>query len=267
MPFPDHSTNPFAGEILLEVAGTFFGTRKHIEEMIALVHDSAKRLQRQSRQVDHRAATLNYLLLHPVNSRKFFGIANVDYKAFAVDGPPTNDGLPPNKPSGWTVKRKYINLVLEAYAALQTAVSLYQTGPPDDDGDVRPSLPEDAYYNLLVEMCRLINAKITALNQGMTPSATMSYVKTLDAEGRSKARIAGGASGEYAQSIDQKLRFDRIRFTDLGLKSYPLLPPLNPMRAKITAFCKTLFKTNTPEVRRVTLDLCNRIQTAYRPQA
>ena len=125
MPFQDDLVNDLAEEVLRDMAGNFFGTRKHLEDKIEFVYQCVAVLRKKETEVTTRAGFLNYLLLTPSFTAEFYRSIHLDSNAFPVEARITPRSLPEYVPSALTLKG-----VLELDRAVQVGLA-YASRNPD----------------------------------------------------------------------------------------------------------------------------------------
>lgn len=249
-------------ELLVDVAGAFFATRKHLEEMMDMLQSFVKTLREKEAEVASRAGFLHYLLLYGREADDFYKSIKVDSVAIVSESKFSDKAIPEKIPFAFTARGKFIKLVLWAYDVLQKTCDEYINGKDYDDPDEKMGRGITIHYNQIVIMCELINKEVFKVNRNMSPADTLQYAKKFNHETAEKEYVTGGTFAEYAYSIDKKLAYQPIDFDLLKLKRYPELPAQDKAIFEITSFCKRKYSysNNKDEIKKLISDLKKRIQ-------
>ena len=247
-------------EVLTDVAGTFFETRRHLEEMMDLLQSFVKTLREKEAEVASRAGFLHYLLLHGREAGDFYKSIKVNSTVILSESKFSDKTIPKKIPFALTARGKFIKLVLWAYDVLQKACDEYINGKYYDDPDEKGGKGITVHYKQIVTICELINEEVRKVNRDMSPAYTLQYAKKFNYETAEKEYITGGTLAGYARSIDEKLAYQPIDFDSLQLKRYPELPTQDKVISEITSFCKRKYSSNKDEIKKLISDLKERIQ-------
>ncbi len=221
----DDFNQKLAHEVISEMAGAFFETRRELEAMVEIFNDFAERCRKKAADVRRRAGFFAYVLTGRDRMAELLRRAGVDdpdplLASADIDGPHFR-GLP----SAFTRKGRYAALVEDAYAALRRERNIYMDGHPDDhmnSGEISETTP---YYRLLANMSRLINERVRKVNEDMSPGTIMQFVRGFDPAAMDQAKVAGGHIGGYADDMDRKLAYRPVNFEKLNLPRFPEMPP------------------------------------------
>jgi len=221
-------------EVLTDVAESFFGARKELDDLNELFMAYVDRLQDAARQVEIVAGRLNHILAGGDLRRKFYRMLEVEKAAPYLQCQFIPDDRRIPVPFSLTDRGRFIKLTIQLYADLQRATEAYTRGPVEaDDGTGEPPV----YYNLVRSMCELINEKVCIVRNGMSPACVLQYAKKFDAQHAQQARVTGGTVGAYAH-MDSKFECQPIDFDQLDLVQFPELPKSDDVKSDIIAFCK-----------------------------
>jgi hypothetical protein len=242
------------GEVLTEMAGTFFGARKALEDMVEDFQLHVEDLRNRVAKVYSRVFFLRWLLLGPEGEAALFDALGLP--------PPFSDAAgrsgsrtwrPEDIPFALLPSSRYAKLVHLAYAEVHSACEVYMNGALEDDpmraGRKRISLN----YRLVKLQCARLNERIAKLNQDMPPSSVLQYARNIasaDQPGQGSITNTLGAD-----SLDKGLMFQAVDFAALNLWVAPDLPAPEACRKKLVAFCHKLYDANAPRIRRLLADL------------
>ncbi len=261
-PFNDFS-DTLAEEVLTDMADTFFGARKQLEDMIEIFQSLVEELREKEVEVAGRAGFLHYVLLRGKVAGDFYESIKVDSPQILLESKFSDKCLPYKIPFAFTDRGKFTKLVLWAYDALQNACDEYINGKYYDDPEEKGRKKLTIHYKLIKNMCKVINEKVYKVNTDVSPVCVLQYAKKFDPETMEKERIAGATFGGYACSIDEKLAYKTIDFDSLQLKKYPELPKEDKVNFEITLFCKKNYPKYKDEIKKLISDLEDRIPPEY----
>jgi len=221
-------------EVLTDVAESFFGARKELDDLSDLFMAYVDRLQEAARHVEVLAGRLNHLLARDEVRREFYRMLEVEQPGPYLHSPFKPEDRRISVPFALTERGRYIKLVVQRYADLQRLSETYTRGPAEaDDGTGEPPV----YYNLVRSMCELINEKVCNVRDGMSPACVLQYAKKFYVQHAQQAKVTGATAGTYAH-MDSKFECQPIDFDQLDLVQFPELPKTDHVKADIVAFCK-----------------------------
>jgi hypothetical protein len=116
------------------------------------------------------------------------------------------------------------------------------------------------YYDLVLEMHRLVNQEIKRVNASISPSCALQFAKRLNPQKVQKEQVTGGGASD-AQSLDDKLCYTPIDLRTLSLAKYPELPEIGTVLPEIKRFCETLCKSDGGRIKEDMADLKSRLST------
>lgn len=243
-----NADNPLLNELLTEVADSFFSARKAVDEMRAILDTHIMGLKIKENAIRRQLDFLTYLLVDSPTAADFFRMLGVKAESLRT-GPCAAVDLPSCAiPFGWRRRSKYVKLVKRCYAELHLLLNDYQHGTcphPSRATETRPAYPATD-CKLVLELAKLINAKIMELNCNMTPSGTLQFVKQFDARSQLNDFVAGANAADYTLSIDAKLKLDPIDLKSLPLVEFPALPAPDRVALRIESYCRKIFKIHKP---------------------
>ncbi|HBE94588.1 MAG TPA: hypothetical protein DDW80_03960 [Desulfovibrio sp.] len=254
----DELASMLSQEVLTEMAENFFGTRSRLDALL----DGFQNLVRQFRQIQTqtqaRFSVLHFLLLRGAEAENFYRALGAD--PGLVSFAPPELVLPSSGPAfGLTRKGRYAKTVQAAYAEAATEAHGYMHGHSYVDHKDRGRRKLSIHYKQLQELCSQINASVHKVNENLSPSGVMQYMKTFNPENVSRENIAGASDNGYAESLDKSMRFQPVDFAGLGLRELPELPPAKEAEAPIHEFCGRLAGERPAEVD----DLLRDLDAAY----
>jgi len=252
---------PLLEEVLSGMAENFFGTRKHLEDTKELFQSFVETLREMETNIAEKAGFLNYLLLDEENIKAFYELLNTD-SAYALLKDKFSDKVIPGElPFAFTVKGEFIQFVCRAYNALQKACNEYNNGRDDNYKDEEDAKKVSVNYNLIRNMCDLVNKEVDKVNNYMSPLMVLHCVKKFDPETMEKENITGSLlHGACHNGLDKSLAYEPIDFDSLQLKKYPELPKCTDIADELTVLCKKIYAEKRDEIRDLITDLKSKIQ-------
>ena len=231
-------------EVLTDVAESFFGARKELDDLSELFMAYVDRLHEAARHVETHAGRLNHLLARDDLRRDFYGMLGVEHPNPYYHSPFKPEDRRMSIPFAMTKRGRYIKLVIQCYADLQRVSETYIKGPAaDDDGTGEPPV----YYHLVRSMCELINEKVCRLQNGMSQACVLQYAKKFDIQHAQQAKVTGATAGTYAH-MDSKFECQPIDFVQLDLVQFPEFPKADDVKPDIVSFCKKHYPAIRAEV-------------------
>ncbi len=246
--------NALQSEVLSEMAGTFFGARKALEEQQEDLLHQVELLRARSAKVFSRVFFLRFLLLGASGEAEFFAALGLPPQ---FPDAPAQSGLrswrPDSLPFALLPSTRYIKTVLLAYEELRRACEAYLVGEYEDDPEVKGRKRLSVNYAKVEELCRGLNARMAKLNNDMAPSSVLQYarnISTVEQPGQGSITNALGA-----ESLDKGLNFDPVDFASLKVWKAPSLPALAKCEDRLRTMLGAFYAAHTEGVRRVLCDL------------
>ncbi len=243
----DEFADVLSQEVLTEMAGTFFGARRHVEDMMDALRGLALTLRSQESRVEGMAGLLNLLLLRGTARQGFYQTIGVAPEPFEMAAASPLK-MPFKPPWALTLAGRYCLLVKRAYAELAEAVHDYMHGKVYRDMKDRGRKKTSVHYGQVMRFCEQVNALVTKVNADNAPSTVMQYVKNFNPEALAKERAVGSVNPDYASSLDETLDFRPVDFNDLGLRPFPDLPDPDAAADAIRTYCRKLAAENREAV-------------------
>ncbi len=229
-------------ETVSETATTFFGARKALEDEIAFYRTKVKELGDIETKVLAIAGTLNYLLLGGESVREFYEHLGID-AGHLVDAPDISarEVTDISAPWAFTAGKRFGKLLLSVYTILGDRLAGYRHGVYYDDpgGSGRKCITVN--YAQLEKWCTSINTKIENLNNNMSPSGTMCFIRGLDPVAMKQSRLTGATIDDYAAELDKELAFEPVECLTMNYLSPPDLLAPDEAVDRIVAFGVSLY--------------------------
>ncbi len=242
------------GEVLSEMAGTFFGARKALEDMRDDFVLRAEELRAQAAKVFARVFFLRSLLLGPEGEDALFAALGLPPRFPEAQGQSgSRTWRPDSLPFALLASSRYVKLVLLAYAEIHHACEVYMLGEYEDDPERKGRKRMSLHYKQVERMGRALNQRIEKLNADMPASSVLQYarsISTVEAPGQGAITNAIGA-----ESLDNGMSFEALDFAALKLWRAPELPEPKACEEKLRAFAAAFYDAHTEKIRRVLADL------------
>lgn len=241
-------------EVLTEMAGTFFGARKTLEDMVEDFQLHVEELKSREAKVFSRVFFLRSLLLGPEGETAFYAELGI--------APPFPDSRnhsgsrtwhPDSLPFAFRAATRYAKAVALAYAEVRHACEVYMTGEFEDDPEHSGRKRLSLHYRMLERLCVRLNARIDKVNTEMTPSSVLQYARNISSADQPGQGAISNSLG--AESLDKGLMFQKIDFASLGLWKAPSLPPAEACAEAIRRFCARHYEQHGPHIKKVLADL------------
>ncbi len=259
MGFNDDFIDPLVEEILTDVAGSFFENRRRLDEKIDLFHSYVQALRLKETEVRNSAALLNHLLLRGRQAPAFYEMLNVEGTLLTAAGAVVPQNAQLCMPFAIGFCTRFVKLVCNSYDALQKSCTVYLHGRSEADMTTSPN-PTHVYYDLVLEMHRLVNQEIKRVNESISPSCALQFAKKLNPQVVQKEQVTGGGASD-SRSLDDKLCYIAIDLQALSLKKYPELPEIGTVLPEIKRFCETLYRAHGRKIKADMADLKSRLST------
>lgn len=256
MGFNDDFIDPLVEEILTDVAGSFFEKRRLLDKKIDLFNSYVQALRRKETEVRDPAALLNHLLLRGHQASAFYEMLNVEGTLLTAAGAVVAQNARLHMPFAVGLCTRFVKLVCNAYEALQKSCAVYLHGRPETDMTTNPDSTH-VYYDLVLEMHRLVNQEIKRVNASISPSCALQFAKRLNPQMVQKEEVTGGGASD-ARSLDDKLCYTTIDLEALSLKKYPELPEIGTVLPEIKRFCEILCRAHGGKIKKDMADLKSR---------
>lgn len=257
----DDFSDPMVEEVLTDAADNFFGSRKQVDNMIGLFHSYLEALREKETRVDQRAGLLNYLLPDNGTVTGFYESLGIENPQVFTEARISERFLPWSIPVAFTLRGKFIRLVLWAYEELQHESDEYLNGKTYSENSVHRFVEEDVYYKLLINMCDLVNQKIRSVNE-ISALSVLQFARKFNSGIETRENITGGTTFG-GSGINEKLAYQLIDFDSTGVKQYPELPKPAKAESVIIRFCKKIYPDNKDHIKERISDLKEKIEKEH----
>ncbi len=235
-------------EILVEMADSFFGARKAIDEEKERFEAQASAVKAIGEATLQRVALLHELLPEEDDIRKLYEHLGVDPQPFLQL---VRDIPVPRKvsiPFALTTAGRYEKLFLKVYGEVTGAVRGYLHGEYYDDPHTPGRKRLTPNYDQLKNWAEAVNDKVQKVNQGHSPSSVLNFSKSLKGAQVRHESISEATIDGYSNSLDQSLALAPLDFQSYSLQEFPELPALNKVKPQLTKFIRGLYKQHKERI-------------------
>lgn len=243
----DELANTLSVEVLNEMAENFFGTRSRLDGLLEGFQNLVRQYRQLQAQAQARFSDLHFLLLRGKEAGNFYKVLGVDQDL--ADFAPAQLVLPGAGPAfGLTRASRYAKTVLAAYEEAAQEAHDCMHGRSYVDSRDRGRRKLSIHFTQLRSLCDQINASVRKVNENLSPSGVIQYVKNFNPDAVSRENIAGVVDTGYSNRLDTSMRFQPLDFASLDLKEFPELPGAKDAKASIHGFCAKLATDQPAEV-------------------
>jgi len=237
-------------ETLSDTAQTFFGARKGLENEIELFQSRQRQLGEIERRVRRRSGLLHHLLLDPETVREFYRELGADAGQFVDAVDPDYRSQVFKVPLALTPGGRYVKAVVKAYALARESLDEYLHGRYvlDSDGSGRKVMTPN--YDLLSQWCERINQRIENVNENMSPSGTMCFVRGLDPGEMARERVSGATIEGRGSGLDADLAFKPLPIMVMDQHVFPDLPEPARVKSRVRRAARKVYAAHRAEARR-----------------
>lgn len=242
---PKSMVDGLAEETMVEMAESFFGARKQVEDYLERIQDMAGELKPKAAAAAAEIKALNGLL--PDSGREEFyralGVEPAPYLELGADSRADARAESPSGGLALTAAGRQAKQVLAAYGKAQPVVEdyLHGTYSPDPDHPGRMFLSSN--LATLTSLAQAANERIASINQ--EPSHVLGYLRRLNVVEAEREKFTGGTLDDYADAADKALAYEPVDVAALDLPVLPDLPPLESVRGKLKPLLKQLFRSTS----------------------
>ena len=111
------------------------------------------------------------------------------------------------------------------------------------------------HYNRLKALSEHINGEVRRVNEQLSATGMLRYVKEMDPEIVKREKIMGNACLLEGGGLDKDMCFTPLDFDSLALPVVQDMPPARDVQDAIRQFCKKLYSTNKHDVERIVDEL------------
>ncbi len=244
----DDLADSLTTEILVEMADSFFGARKAIDEEKERFEIQASAVKAIGEATLGRLVLLHGLLLDEEHVRDFYlslGVTPDNYLRLVRD---TSDTMKISIPFALTRKKRYAKLLIKAYGEAAGAVRGYLHGEYYNDPKVPGRKRLTPSFELLSAWAEKINASVKKVNENHSPSSVLSFSKSLNGAQVRHESISEATIDGYSNTLDKSLAIHPLDFQAYGLKEFPELPPLESAGDQVVNFARRLYKQHEERI-------------------
>lgn len=242
-------------EVVTDIAEAYFDKRKSLDDRIGTFHQMVLEFRELEPKLSQAVARLHRLLLDPQMAKDFY-IA-LDILPTCI--PHTDEIARPffsSLPFAFTGRGRYERCLFKAYETLQQTADEYVNGRYYADPEMKGRKKLTVHYLRLKALAEYINAEVERVNNRLSPSGTLRYVKGMDTEQIERERLIGEVCLLEGCSLDKDLQFKPIDFDSLNLLVVQDLPRLDEVKAAIRLFCKEVYRTRRQDIQHALAILC-----------
>jgi hypothetical protein len=241
-------------EVLSEMAGTFFGARKTLEDLLEDFKLHVEDIRAREAQVFSRVFYLRSLLLGPEGEAALFAEIGVDAPfPDSKSHPGSRTWHPDSLPFAFLASSRFTKAVLQAYAEVRRTCEVYMVGEYEEDPGQSGRKRLSPHYRQIERHCARLNERIDKVNTEMPPSSVLQYARNISSADQPGQGTLSNSLG--AESLDNGLMFQKVDFASLGLWKAPSLPPVEACEAAIRRFCARYYEQNAVHIKKVLADL------------
>ncbi|MEZ4528802.1 MAG: hypothetical protein R2941_23065 [Desulfobacterales bacterium] len=259
----DDYVDSLAEEVLTEMATSFFGARKQVDDSITVLERYAESLRKKAEEVEAGARFLAWMMVSPETVAQFYQTIGISENTFPLEGEVSDRFLPGEMPGALTAKGVFVKLTIHAYKTLQKLCDEYMNGKKANDMEKHDPNAIDSGYRIMQALCQLVNEQINKINSEMRPGQTLRYFKRFSPGTETKEDITGGmtfgASGSECR-LNRALAFEPIDMNSFCLKEYPVLPAPDEAEAKLISLCKKVWDSRQKQARDILEEVKKRLR-------
>ncbi len=252
MVLQDDYVDSLAEEVLTEMATSFFGARKQVDDSIVVLNSYAESLRKKEAEVEAGARFLAWMLISKETVSEFYRSIGISEGTFPLEREMSDRFLPEEMPGALTAKGVFVKLTIHAYKNLHKLCDEYMNGKKLEEMQKYDPNAIDSGYRIMEGMCQVVNEQIRKINSEMRPGQTLRYFKRFNPTHEAREDITGGmtfgASGSECR-INQALAFEPVAMKDFCLKEYPAFPSWDSAEGKIISCCRKIWDTRQKEAR------------------
>lgn len=240
-------------ETISDMASTFFGARRAVENACDHLRQRAEELQQTADATRKLSSVLHALLLDDETAARLYKKLSIDAQALQQWIDPDKAVLSMKTPKALTAKSRYGKLLGKVYKQLFQSMDEYENGRIVVDASGKKSLT--ASYSNLMQRIEDLNTKITEINQCSGPSCVLSKIREFDVAEMQKQKVTEAVLDNYAESMDEELKLDTF---DAGLFALPepvSLPAPKKVGDAVRSFGRGLYKERSRECKAILQNL------------
>ncbi len=247
-------SNALAEEVLNDVADTFFGARRDVDDSLEYLDILSKQLLEKVNGIFEACVLLQKVCLGDAGYKKFWELAEINRNIFKFPKRAECSRFDTVPTFSLTRKHEYTKWVSIAYHQLALRVEIYMKGIfiEEDSHHTRKVRSVNFMdFNLFVEE---VNRKIDKVNSNTSPSDVLKFAKSLDQEAIEKEKITG-CVGPECSVIDGEMAFKPINLEEFGLPDFPELTIGDDSRSFLNDFSRQMYAENKVQVKELLKEL------------
>jgi hypothetical protein len=247
----DELSDALRQEVMGEMAETFFGERKHVEDVVERIKNLAAEVEPHAAAAVRAGGGVHFLLLSDADIiGAFYRLLGVAAEPFLAAIACCGEEPFPEVEGGFALTRggRYVKLVLAAYAGYQQALDAYLFGRPYDD-PIQPGRKRlSANLAQIKELTAAVNVRIAKLNQSQSPADILCFIRTMDPEEMERRRITGATLDGFEDCLNRDMAMPLVDWAAFKLPDLPELPPPEAVAKALGSFLEDLYARNTDRV-------------------
>lgn len=243
----DDLTASLTTELLVEMADSFFGARKALDEEKERFQTQVSVVKALGEATLDRISLLHRILLEDAYVRELYASLGVSPEPFIrLVQEPSNWKISP--PFALTSRKRYEKLILRTYGEAARYVHRYLHGEYYDDPQLPGRKRLSPSYLQLETWAAAINKKIRKVNEGHSPSSVINFSKSLNGSQVRYECISEATIDGYSNSLDQSLAISSLDFQASGLHALPELPVREKVKPQLVQFARGLYKQHKERI-------------------
>ncbi len=239
--------NQLQQEVVTDMAASYFGDRKNLDDMIVVFNSMVEEFRAQEPRLFQAAARLHRLLLDRQTARDFYIALDIVPSCI-----PFTDEVPrpffDTLPLSLTGTGRYKRCIYRAYDLFQKVADEYLNGQYYDDPEMKGRKRLTVHYLRLKALAEHINEEVVRVNESISPSGALRYVRAMDPVQVERENMIGQACLIEGCGLDADLKFSPIDFDGLGLAVVQDLPSLFKVKPQIRLFCKEIYPSRKQDI-------------------
>lgn len=235
------------GDVISDMADSYFGARKNLDEMLDAFYCMVEELLPVAREVTQALSNIHALLLDDETVRDFYIYIGAEPSCM----PSVKEGIKPQSaktPFALTARKRFFLRVFNAYCELQQVADEYINGRyytvPGEFGRKRLTL----HYLRLRALADYINGQVKRVNEDMSTTSILRHVKGMDPDRERQERIMGDICLMDGCELDRDMCFTPIQFDIFGFPIIQDLPQPEMVKNDIRKFCYELHAKRKEDV-------------------
>lgn len=234
-------------EVVSDMAGSYFGSRKELEDRISAFHQKVEELRVSIPKLRMAASRLHMLLLDKNTIDDFYISLGVSPSCIPFVEEVTAP-LGMSIPFAFTLRGRYERSVCRAYHLFRDVADEYLNGRYYDDPEHPGRKLHTVNYLRLKDMAGDINEDVERVNNSLPPSRALEYIKQMDTHRMEQEKIMGEVCELEGCALDKDLQFQPIDFEANNLPVIQELPGIKAVRSTIVSFCRNIYPDRKTEI-------------------